>query len=74
MAEAQEPQVASIDEGQEHEAKNDWQLINVEGIDKRDDAAPEAQIPENWRNDQLLAALGVKPLDEKPRPKENVAE
>nr|WP_240046119.1 hypothetical protein [Rhodanobacter glycinis] len=64
LAVAKEVQIARIDDWQKNIPKNDWELVDVQTVQQLKDATPEAEMPKKRRNNKLLAALGVKPLNE----------
>ena len=48
----EEEEVSSVQDGEEEVTENDGQLIEVERVDERDEAAPEAEVPEEgWDDD-----------------------
>ena len=64
FASGQEDEAAGVEDGEEKISQDDRQLIDVERIDQRDHAAPEAEVPKEIRHDQLLALLRIEPLDD----------
>jgi hypothetical protein len=74
LASGQEDEAAGVEDGEEKIPQDDRQLIDVERIDQRYHASPEAEVPKEIRHDQLLALLRIKPLDDESQAEHQVAD
>ena len=60
----EQEQVSPIEEGQETIGEDQWGAINMDEVDEIHHAAPEAEMPEDGWNNDLLGLLRVDPLQD----------
>ena len=74
LASEQEDQAAEIKNRQEKISQDNRKLVDVEGVDQRDHAPPEAEVPKDIRYNQLLALLRIEPLNNEAQAEHQIAD